>query len=134
MRDEGDGYVNTSCDSWVKCTQWRQRTNKQHFKYSHWLCDNSDSLCKPIGQNGNKYQMLCYKTKFELEFINITLDSSKKLEWCAPDSERISMMRSAVWTQHVCDRQTDRRTELAWHTRYSMLSRVKTMVQVQPWY
>jgi len=34
-----------------------------------------------------------------------------------PESERISMIRSAVLIQstHVTDRQTDRRTELQWH-------------------
>jgi len=48
------------------------------------------------------------------------------------DSERISMIRSAVLIQYtrVTDRQTDRQTELAWHIRAIayMLSRVK-MIQ-----
>ena len=48
------------------------------------------------------------------------------------DSERISMMFSAVLIQymrvHACDRQTDGQTELAWHIRdiAYMLSRGKT--------
>ena len=45
------------------------------------------------------------------------------------ESERISMIRSAVLTQYtrVTDRRTDGRTELAWHIRAVayMLSRVK---------
>jgi len=45
------------------------------------------------------------------------------------DSERISMIRSAVLMQYtrVTDGQTDRQTELAWHIRAIayMLSRVK---------